>query len=80
MRKIVALVVLVAAAVILWPREAAQAGSPCTVPKSWGRVAATYATSMNTMVVFEAVDGTVRIVNAQCGTPEKANYTVLRSE
>lgn len=78
MRKIVALVVLLAAAVILWPREAAQAGSPCTVPKSWGRaVGMTNATFI--MVAFEAQDGTVRVVPANC-KPGGVFYAMTRTD
>lgn len=67
MRKIVVLVVLLAAAVILWPGRS-QAKGPCAVPKAWGEVKGfayqPYSTgAMSTgLVLLEAQDGSVRVV------------------
>lgn len=59
----------------------ARAGSPCTVPRSWGEVRAAYAGSYGqTIFVFEGADGTVRTVPANCKTPAGPVDTVLRSD
>ena len=55
-----------------------RAGNPCTVPASWGRLAAVTEVSVGRMLTFEAADGTIRITSAGCGNPPKADV-VLRS-
>ena len=70
------------------PRGQAQAGGPCTVPKSWGRLASISSYSRplgagrtyeGVDVAFEAADGTVRVVDLRCDTPPRA-AVILRSE
>jgi hypothetical protein len=65
-------VVLVGAALLL-AQPAARAGNPCTVPASWGRLAAVTEVSVGRMLTFEASDGTIRITSAGCGNPPKAD-------
>jgi hypothetical protein len=79
MRKLIAVAVLFAGAVLLWPRTVAQAGSPCTVPKSWGRAVAMAEAAMGaTLVAFEAEDGTVRVTPGNC-KPGAAVHTIGRT-
>lgn len=78
MRRIVAVVALVAAAVLLWP-SGPQAGGPCTVPKAWGRAVGVQPGPAAPLVAFEAEDGTVRFTPANCGNPAKSVYTIERN-
>lgn len=67
MRRIVAVVALIAAAVLLWPNRDAVAGKPCAVPKAWGALRTyaidRYGSLAINILVFEAPDGTVRALN-----------------
>ena len=67
MRKLIAVAVLLAGAVMLWPQSEAVAGKPCAVPKAWGQLRAhtidRYGALSFHILVFEAADGTVRALN-----------------
>lgn len=78
MRKLIAVAVLLAGAVILWPSRP-EAGGPCTVPKAWGRAVGIQPGPAAPMVAFEAEDGTVRFTPANCGSPAKSIYTIERN-
>lgn len=83
MRRALVVAVLLAAlvAIAVSPRPVS-AGKPCAVPKSWGSLKAatfvTYGAVSGEHLVFEAEDGTIRIVNAECGDPAKAT-TITRT-
>lgn len=67
MRKLIAVAVLLAGAVMLWPSRS-QAKGPCVVPKSWGEIKGAMFQPWSTgvmsvpLVLLEAQDGTARVV------------------
>ncbi len=60
-----------------------RAQGPCTVPKSWGRLAGlsdwSNGTVSGTRLAFEAADGTIHLVDSRCDNPPRA-LVVLRGE
>lgn len=80
MRKMMLLAAALLGIVMLSARPVAQAGSPCTVPASWGRLASTSTGSFsNTIFAFEAADGTVRTVPGNCKSPAAPIDMIHRS-
>ena len=69
MRKLIAVAVLLAGAVMLWPSRS-RAKGPCAVPKAWGEIRGAMFQPWSTgvmsvsLVLFEAQDGTARVVRA----------------
>lgn len=69
MRKLIAVAVLLAGVVMLWPSRS-QAKGPCVVPKAWGEIRGTMfqpsgmGISSVPLVLLEAQDGTARVVRA----------------
>lgn len=81
MRKILLIAAAALALVALTSKPAeVRAGSPCTVPASWGRLAgmATLAFGV-TGYVFEAADGSVRMIPGNCSAPPKTVDFIQRS-
>lgn len=78
MRKMLLAAVLLGAVLMLGDGQA-RAGSPCAVPLSWGVLRSMSPGSYNMpMLAFEAEDGTIRIIPAECKTPAAAVYTIFR--
>lgn len=82
MRKLIAVAVLLAGAVILWPSRS-QAKGPCAVPKAWGELRtlsfAPGLTEPFAYMVFEDQAGTVRVLFRNRCKPEP-DFEVTRSE
>ena len=80
MRKMLLVVVVLVGAALLLAQPQARAGNPCTVPKSWGRMAGISGGSYGMQIfAFEAEDGTVRTVPGSCKSPASAIDTIHRS-
>lgn len=82
MRRLIVVALAVVALLALEARRpAVYAGSPCIVPRSWGSVRALALGSYgNPLLTFEAADGTVRIIPAECKMPPSPVYSVQRSD
>jgi hypothetical protein len=73
--------VLVGAGVVaaLMLRPEVRAGEPCVVPKAWGQFKGIYYTSRPaSLIAFEDSMGTIRVVEARCGTAPKPDFEIRR--